>query len=180
MDSMKIMMKMTDFRRLKLKIKQERTVYSFLLGCNVSRKTSFLISLSDFANLQFTAHPSFFFSPLFFIRGFQSSVAVPFDSSKAILSRVMYLTLRCFMSLYENPSGILVSANRCIFLFNSSNFEEISSNFRTLCFRIELSHARRHENISMRSIENAFLVFLEMLFVIKKRRLELLLILLSI
>jgi len=48
-------MEMTGFR---LKTKQEKILYSFLLGYNISRKTSSLISLTDLANSQFAAYSS--------------------------------------------------------------------------------------------------------------------------
>jgi len=51
-----IMMEMRRFQRLRLKTRQERTLYSSLLGHNVSRKTSSLISL--IRNSQLAAHSS--------------------------------------------------------------------------------------------------------------------------
>jgi hypothetical protein len=49
-------MEMTDFPRLRLR--QEETLYSSLLGYNVSCKTSSPISLTDLADSQLTAHSS--------------------------------------------------------------------------------------------------------------------------
>jgi len=57
---MEIMMEMTDCRRLRLKTKQERTLYSSLLGYNVFHKISFLLSLTDLADSQFAAYSSSF------------------------------------------------------------------------------------------------------------------------
>jgi len=52
MDPMEIMMKITGFPRLGLKIKQEKTLYSSLLG--YSRETSSPISPTDLADSQLT------------------------------------------------------------------------------------------------------------------------------
>jgi len=88
-DPMEIMMEMTDFRRLKLKTKQERILYSSLLRY-VSRKTSSLISLTDLADSQLKVLHS--------LHSSLDTTYVPFNSST--LPRVMYLTLsKCFMSL---------------------------------------------------------------------------------
>jgi len=46
MDGMESMMEMMDFQSFRLKMKQEKTLYSFPLGYNISCKTSFLISLT--------------------------------------------------------------------------------------------------------------------------------------
>jgi hypothetical protein len=60
----------TGFRRLRLKTKQERTLYySSLLGHSVSRKTSPLISLIDLADPQHAAS-------CFFTRGLHSSLVL--------------------------------------------------------------------------------------------------------
>jgi len=64
MDPMEIMMEMTAFRRRRLKIKQERTFYSSLLGHNIS-----LIARLD-------------------------TIRVPFDSSKATPRVTYFKTFR--------------------------------------------------------------------------------------
>jgi len=70
---MEIMMEMIGFRRLRLKTKQERTLYFSLVEYNDSRKTSFLISLTS----QFAV---FYFQSSQF-----AHLRVLFDSSKATL-----------------------------------------------------------------------------------------------
>jgi len=59
---MEIMIKIMGFRHLRLKTKQETTLYSSVLGYNDSYKTSFLLSLTDLAH--FAIH-SLWFSTIF-------------------------------------------------------------------------------------------------------------------
>jgi len=90
---MEIMMKMTDFRHLRLKTKQERTLYSSLLGHNVSCNINSLISLTDLVDSQLAAHNSSLAASQF-VR--LDTIHASFDSSKTTLARVTYLSLRRF------------------------------------------------------------------------------------
>jgi len=112
MDPTEIMMEMTGFRRLRLKTKQERILYFFLLGYNVSRETSSLTSLTDPVDSQLTVLHS---------RSSQFArlnTHAPFDSSKAILSYVTFLTLRRFMSLHKNKLRTCIAYLAYFYLIN--------------------------------------------------------------
>jgi hypothetical protein len=97
---METIMEMTAFRRLTLKTKQERTLYSSLIGYRISRKTSSLISPTRKSRLTVLR---------------LDTTHTLFDSSGATLPRMAYFTLRRFI---ETTSGTLVLANRRVFLCN--------------------------------------------------------------
>jgi len=113
MDPMEIMMEIIDFPRFRLKTKQERTLYFSLLEYSDSRKTTFLTNWSrSFRNSQLA---------ILYSQSSQFALGATFalfDSSKATLPRMMYLTLRHSRHCTETIPGTLVSANCRIFLSN--------------------------------------------------------------
>jgi len=109
------MMEVMDFR-LRMKIKQERMLYSSPRRTiarirYLSQELSDLIVLTDSQLAVFYSRSSQLARP--------GTIHVFFDSSKATLSRMMYLTLRRSCHCTKTIPGILVAANRRIFLTNS-------------------------------------------------------------
>jgi len=108
---MKIIMETIGFRHLRLKTKQERTLYSSPLGCNVYRKTSSLTSLTRNSQLAVLHTRSSQFANL-------DTTHAPFDLSKATPPCVTYLTFKTFHVIARKQSleSMFSSFRGCSFL----------------------------------------------------------------